>query len=186
MSDRKLVVAQNITLNGVIEFVEPWFHPDQQDDADDLIAVMQDQMKREEALLLGRQTFEDFRGYWPKQTDDATGNTDHLNRVQKYVMSSTLTDPDWSNSTVLRGPLVDEVAALKAQGSGGEVGVTGSISVVHELIRADLVDEYRLFVFPVLTSRGRTLVPEGVSLRGLKLAEVKSFRSGIVMQVYRR
>ncbi|MFC7622175.1 dihydrofolate reductase family protein [Microlunatus sp. GCM10028923] len=184
MPDRRLVVTENITANGVIEFVEPWFDPGQQDDVDDLLAVMQDQMKREEALLLGRQTFEDFRGYWPKQTDDTTGSTAHLNRVQKYVVSSTLTDPEWENSTVLTGPLVPAVAELKTQGSGGELGVTGSIGVVHELVRADLVDEYRLFVFPVITSLGRTLLPDGVTLRGLTLSEVTRFDSGVVLQVY--
>ncbi|GAB3749574.1 dihydrofolate reductase family protein [Microlunatus parietis] len=184
MSGSKLVVAQNITANGVIEFVEPWFDPGEQDDTDDLVAVMQDHMRREEALLLGRQTFEDFRGYWPHQTADSTGITEHLNRVPKYVVSSTLTDPAWEHSTVLSGPLTEQVAALKAGGSGGDLGVTGSISVVHELIRADLVDEYRLFVFPVITSRGRTLVPDGVTLRNLTLAEAVPFRSGVVLQVY--
>jgi dihydrofolate reductase len=182
--NRRLVVTQNITANGVIEFVDDWFDPADQADADDLFAVMQDQMANEDALLLGRKTFEDFRGYWPLQTDDASGSTDHLNRVPKYVASSTMTDPAWSNSTVLSGRLEDEVAALKAQGDGGELGVTGSISVVHTLMRADLVDEYRLFVYPVLSSRGRNLMPGGVAPQGLTLTGCTSFRSGVVLQVY--
>ena len=181
---RRLVVTENITVNGVIEFVDDWFDPSDQDDADDLFAVMHDQMAREEALLLGRKTFEDFRGYWPLQTDDASGSTAHLNRVPKYVVSSTMTDPAWSNSTVLSGPLEDEVAALKAQGDGGEVGVTGSISVVHALMRANLVDEYRLFVYPVLSGRGRNLMPSGSTAEGLRLTDCTSFRSGVVLQVY--
>jgi len=104
--------------------------------------------------------------------------------VPKYVASSTMTDPAWSNSTVLSGRLEDEVAALKAQGDGGELGVTGSISVVHTLMRADLVDEYRLFVYPVLSSRGRNLMPSGLAAQGLTLTECTSFRSGVVLQVY--
>jgi dihydrofolate reductase len=185
MSDsRRLVVTENISANGVIEFVDDWFDPADQGDADDLFAVMHDQMASEEALLLGRKTFEDFRGYWPLQTDDASGSTAHLNRVPKYVASSTMTDPAWSNSTELSGRLEDEVAALKAQGDGGDLGVTGSISVVHTLMRADLVDEYRLFVYPVLSSRGRNLMPGGLAAQGLTLTGCTSFRSGVVLQVY--
>lgn len=183
---RRLVVTENISANGVIEFIDDWFDPADQGDADDLVAVMRDQMATEEALLLGRRTFEDFRGYWPLQNDDETGSTVHLNRVHKYVVSSTMTDPAWSNSTVLSGRLEDEVTALKAQGDGGDLGVTGSISVVHALMRADLVDEYRLFVYPTLSGRGRNLMPNGLTLQGLTLTECTSFRSGIVLQIYTR
>ena len=182
---RRLVVTENISANGVIEFIDDWFDPAAQDDAEDLFAVMRDQMASEEALLLGRKTFEDFRGYWPLQTDDASGSADHLNRVPKYVVSSTMTDAGWSNSTVLSGRLEDEVAALKADGDGGDLGVTGSISVVHALMSADLVDEYRLFVYPVLSSRGRNLTPTGLKPQELTLTECTSFRSGVVLQVYR-
>ena len=97
-----------------------------------------------------------------------------------------MTDPAWSNSTVLSGRLEDEVAALTSRGDGGDLGVTGSISVVHALMRADLVDEYRLFVYPVLSTRGRNLVPGGLTLQRLTLAECVSFRSGVVFQVYAR
>lgn len=182
---RKLVVTENMSANGVIEFLDPWFDPGDQTDTDDLLVVMREQMAAEQALLLGRQTFEDFRGYWPLQTDDQTGSTAHLNRVPKYVVSSTLADPGWENTTVLSGSLVDEIQALKA-GGDGEVGITGSISVVHALLGTDLVDEVRLFVYPVLTSRGRNLVPDGLSMQGLTLRESRPFRSGIVLLTYAR
>jgi dihydrofolate reductase len=184
--NRRLVVTENISANGVIEFIDDWFDPADQDDLDDLFDVMGAQMASEEALLLGRKTFEDFRSYWPRQTDDASGSTAHLNRVPKYVVSTTMTDPAWSGSTVLAGDLTDEIAALKAEGDGGDLGVTGSISVVHALMRADLVDEYRLFVYPVLTSRGRNLMPEGMEPQALALTECTPFRSGVVLQVYTR
>jgi dihydrofolate reductase len=119
------------------------------------------------------------------QTNDTTGFTAHLNQVQKYVVSSTMTEPAWENSTVLSGSLEDEVRALKAI-PGGDVGVTGSISVVHALMRTDLVDEYRLFVYPVLTSRGRNLVPDGLSMTGLRLTETRTFSSGVVLLSYQR
>jgi dihydrofolate reductase len=182
--NRRLVVTENMSANGVIEFIDDWFDPGDQANSEDLFAVMHDQMAREEALLLGRKTFEDFRGYWPLQKDDASGSAAHLNRVPKYVVSSTMTDPAWANSTVLSGRLEDEVATLKAHGDGGDLGVTGSISVVHALMRAHLVDEYRLFVYPVLSSRGRNLMPGDLAAQGLKRTACTPFRSGVVLQVY--
>jgi len=183
-NNRKLVVAENISANGVIEFLDPWFDPGAQEDNDQL-EVVRAHIAAESALLLGRQTFEDFRGYWPQQTADTTGFTAHLNQVRKYVLSSTLSDPAWDNTTVLSGPLEEEVRTLKAT-PGGEIGITGSISVVHALMRADLVDEYRLFVYPVLTSHGRNLVPDGLSMQGLTLKESRSFRSGVALLTYLR
>jgi dihydrofolate reductase len=182
-SRRHLVVSENISANGVIEFLDPWFDPGDQPDTDDLTEVIRGQMATESALVLGRQTFEDFRGYWPLQTDDPTGVTEHLNRVQKYVVSSTLTDPRWENTAVISGPLVEEIRALKAEGEG-EIGVTGSISVVHALLQAGLVDELRLFVYPVLTSRGRNLVPEELPMHRLVLRQSRAFRAGVVLLTY--
>ena len=182
---RPLVVSENVSANGVIEFLDPWFDPGGHGDTDDLMEVMRAQMANETSLILGRQTFEDFRGFWPLQEDDKTGIHAHLNQVPKYVVSSTLTDLGWENSTVIPGPLVDEVKALKAAGEGA-IGVTGSISVVHALLAADLVDEVRLFVYPVLSSRGRNLVPEGLSLHHLALQESRTFRSGVVLLSYGR
>jgi dihydrofolate reductase len=181
---RRLVVAENMSANGVIEFLDPWFDPGEQED-NELLDVIRGHMALETALLLGRETFEEFRGYWPKQTDDATGFTAHLNRVPKYVVSSSMKDPAWENSTVLAGPLAEEVEALKAT-AGGEIGVTGSISVVHALMAADLVDEYRLFVYPVFTSRGRNLVPDGMPMHRLTLSESRSFPSGVALLTFGR
>ena len=181
---RKVIVTENISANGVIEFVDRWFDPGDTDDRD-LLAVAAGHMETEDTLLLGRETFEDFRGYWPLQTNDVTGSTAHLNRVHKYVFSSTMDDPGWENTTVRDGPVEDEVRALRDL-PGGDIGVTGSISVVHALMRADLVDEYRLFVYPVLAGRGRYLVPEGLSMSKLKLVESQAFRSGVVLLNYSR
>lgn len=184
MAPRKLVVEENVSCNGVVEFIDDWFAPDDQGDPEQ-VAAMQLHMQAEAVLLLGRGTFEDFRGYWPLQVDEPTGTTHHLNKVQKYVLSRTMRDAAWENTIILRGSLEAEVTALKAQG-GGDIGVTGSISVVHDLMRADLVDEYRLWVYPFLTSRGRNLVPEGMSLRPLHLVATRSFRSGVTLLTYRK
>lgn len=99
-----LVVTENVTLDGVIENIDNWFAPAEGGvDTSDLNEALRQQMESEAALLLGRETFEAFRGYWPQQTDDETGITDHLNRIPKYVVSTSLGDPEWENTTVLRG-----------------------------------------------------------------------------------
>ena len=144
----------------------------------DLIEETRLQSEKEDALLLGRQTFEDFRGYWPQQTDDQTGITDELNQVQKYVVSSTMTDPEWQNSTVLSGDWAAQVRELKER-EGGEIGVTGSITLCHALIEAGLVDELRLFVYPVVQGRGRRLFPDGHEVPRLELLEARRFGNGV-------
>ena len=90
--DRKLVVSENTSANGIVEFLDPWFDPASQQDSD-LLDVIRGHTEAETALVLGRQTFEEFRAFWPQQTDDATGFTAHLDQVQKYVVSSTMKDP---------------------------------------------------------------------------------------------
>jgi dihydrofolate reductase len=173
---RTLAITQNITLDGSIEMLGDWFDPSAQDPA--LIEETRLQSEKEDALLLGRQTFEDFRGYWPHQTDDPTGITDELNSVHKYVVSSTMTDPDWQNSTVLSGDWAGQVRELKEQ-EGGEIGVTGSIRLTHALIEAGLVDEIRLFVHPVVQGRGRRLFPVGFEVSRLELLDAKQFGNGV-------
>jgi dihydrofolate reductase len=179
---RKLVITQNVTLDGSIEMLDDWFDPQRQDE--DLIEESHRQDAHADALLVGRRTFEDFRGYWPAQIDDTTGVTDYLNRVAKYVVSSTLTDPQWANSTVLRGNAVERVLALKGK-PGKDIVVTGSITLAHALIAAGLVDEFRLFIYPVVQSRGRPLFPRGTTVPKLRLVGAPmSFRSGIVLLRY--
>jgi dihydrofolate reductase len=179
---RKLVITQNITVDGSIEMLDDWFDPQSQDD--ELLAESHRQDAQADALLVGRRTFEDFRAYWPNQADDATGVTDYLNRVAKYVVSSTTSDPQWQNSTVLDDDPVEQTAALKAQ-QGRDIVLTGSITLAHTLIAAGLVDEYRLFVYPAVQGRGRRLFPDGTSIRSLRLIEPpKAFRSGITLSKY--
>ena len=143
----ELIVTQNITLDGVIDAAGDWFDVTGEEGTDqsDIIAAVGGEMANTDALLIERVTFEQMRGYWPPQTEDATGVRDHLNEVRKYVLSRTLRDPAWERSTVLRGPLLEEVRKLKAQLGKGIV-VTGSMSLMPEPIAGGVVDEYRLFV----------------------------------------
>jgi dihydrofolate reductase len=182
---RKLIMTQNVTLDGAIEMLGDWFSPQGQAEVDnsDLLEELHRHDDEADALLLGRQTFEDFRGYWPHQTDDATGITERLNQMQKYVVSSTMTDPEWQNSQILSGDPIEQVRALKA-GPGRDISLTGSITLCHALIEAGLVDEYRLFTYPVVQGRGRRLFPDGYELPRLRLLDARGFRGGVALTSY--
>ena len=181
---RDLIVTENITLDGVIDASEGWFGVADGDRAD-MSAVEKAHRDGADAVLFGRVTFEQMAGYWPHRENDTTGVTDYLNTTQKYVVSRTLTDPAWQNSTVLRGDLTDEVMKLK-EADGKAIVATGSIRLVRELGRRDLVDEYRLFVHPVVLGRGERLFADATGMPELALAEAVPFRSGVVLLRYRR
>lgn len=179
---RPLVISQNMTLDGSIEMLDEWFDP-QENDPEEL-ATLTRETARCDALLLGRQTFEDFRGYWPEQENDQTGITDELNAQSKYVVSTTMTEPGWAHTTILSGDWQEQLRALK-RSEGKEIVVTGSITLCHALIDADLVDEYRLYIYPVVQGRGRRLFPDGFSQDALSLVESRTFDNGHVELIYR-
>ena len=134
-------------------------------------------------MLLGRVTFEEMRGFWPPQTNEETGVAEYLNSVEKHVVSSTMTDPQWQRSTVLAGDVDDHVRELKNT-EGKDIVVTGSITLVHELIALGLVDEYRLFVYPIVAGRGARLFDDATDVGKLRLVECRPFRSGVVLTRY--
>ncbi|MBY6678893.1 dihydrofolate reductase family protein [Rhodococcus sp. BP-332] len=177
---RRLVVTQNITVDGVIEATDDWFARAGHDpDMDRALAAQRD---ASDGFLVGRRTFEGMRDFWAPRTDDTTGVTEHLNRVAKYVVSSTLQDPGWANTTMLSGPLVDQIGRITAL-DGSDIVCTGSIDLCHALIGADLVDEYRLFVHPFARGHGRRLF-DGTPPRHLVLREFRAFPSGTVLTRY--
>ncbi|WP_327327653.1 dihydrofolate reductase family protein [Streptomyces sp. NBC_01210] len=184
---RALIVTENITVDGVVEATEGWFAPagdGPQVDQSDLEAALRAHMEAADAFLVGRVTFEQMHDYWPKQTADSTGITEYLNTVSKYVVSRTLRDPHWEHTTVLRGALRAEVESLKSV-PGRDIVVTGSISLVRDLISAGLVDEYRLFVYPVVLGHGRRLFADTSEIAKLRLVETRPFGSGVVLLRYR-
>lgn len=182
---RDLIVTQNITVDGVVSDDSSWFGPaDHGPHMDDVNEALMSQAHASDGFLVGRTTFEEMRGFWPQQVDDTTGVTDHLNRVAKYVVSSTLEDPGWDGTTVLRGPLEDDVRALKAA-EGTDIVVTGSITLCHALIDAGLVDEFRLFTYPHVEGRGRRLFADRTTVPPLTTVETRAFRSGVVLTRYR-
>jgi dihydrofolate reductase len=178
----RLVITQNVTVDGVVEALDDWFAP-QEGDATDQLDVVREHMTAQSVFLVGRRTFEDMRGYWPHRTSDPTGISAHLDAVEKAVVSRTLTEPGWANTTVLSGDPVDDVRRLLRE-RDGEVGVTGSIRLCHTLVAAGLVEEYRLFVHPRVLGRGRRLFPDGVDVR-LRASGSRTFRSGVSLLTYR-
>lgn len=132
-------------------------------------------------LLLGRTTYEIFAAHWPYVTDDPAA--DALNRATKYVASRTLKELGWTNSVLIGGDVGEEVARLK-EGSGPEIQVHGSRGLIQTLMEHDLVDEYRLWTFPVLLGGGKRLFEGGTTPGRLRLVDVTTSTTGVVMATY--
>jgi dihydrofolate reductase len=182
----KIVVTEFISLDGVVE--DPGGAEDYKhggwtfkfDRGDDGNKFKLDETMRAEALLLGRKTYEGFAAAWPSREGDFA---DKFNNMPKYVVSTTLKDPDWTNSTVLEGDLVEAVSKLKDE-HDGEIQVAGSIQLVQALIENDLVDELRLMVFPVVLGSGKRLWGELDDKRTMRLTDSQTVGEGISIQIY--
>jgi dihydrofolate reductase len=133
------------------------------------------------AFLLGRKTYDIFANYWPTATEPG-GIADALNTKPKYVVSSTLTSPEWQNTTVISGNVAEGVARLKAQ-PGGELNVQGSSQLLQAI--HPVVDEYRLWIFPVYLGHGKRLFEDGSHASGLALVETRTNTLGAIYAVYR-
>jgi dihydrofolate reductase len=133
-----------------------------------------------DALLLGRRTYEVFAANWPSRDGEFA---DKFNSLPKYVVSSTLEDPQWNNSTVLAGDVLEEISRLKRQ-LDGETVVYGSIRLVRTLIEHDLVDELRLMVYPVVLGSGERLFGELSDKKPLRLMDIKTLGDGVAIHTY--
>jgi dihydrofolate reductase len=141
-----------------------------------------DETMSSEALLLGRVTYDGFAAAWPSRTDEV-GYAEKFNSMPKYVVSSTLKDPEWNNTTVLKGDVVDAVSKLK-QDQDGDIVVHGSPQLAQTLIEHDLVDEYHLMVFPVVLGAGKRFFGETSDKKTLRLVESKVVGDGVAILVY--
>jgi dihydrofolate reductase len=140
-----------------------------------------DEALEAEALLLGRVTYEGFAAAWPSRSGEFA---DKFNNMPKYVVSSTLGEPEWNNSTVIKGDVPEQVAKLKDE-IAGEVVVHGSAQLVQALLEHDLVDELRLMVFPVVLGRGKRLFGDTSDKKTLKLADSKTVGDGVTILIHR-
>jgi dihydrofolate reductase len=187
----KLVVTEFITLDGVIE--DPgggekdkfdrggWAFQFERGEEGDKFKL--DETLEAEAMLLGRVTYEAFAAAWPSRTDEV-GFADKMNTMPKYVVSSTLKDLTWENSTRIEGDVAAEVARLKEQ-VAGEILVAGSATLVKALVENDLVDELRLMVFPTVLGSGKRLFGDSASAKAFRLTESRPVGGdGVVILVY--
>ena len=186
----RIVVTEFVSLDGVIEAPGGgedyrhggWTFEIERGEEGDKFKF--DELVEAEAQLLGRVTYEGFAAAWPQMEDEA-GFAEKMNTMSKYVVSSTLERADWQNSTILSGDPADSVARLKDE-VDGVILIAGSATLVKALIEADLVDELRLMVFPVLLGEGKRIFPEGEAKHRLQLAEAKTVGDGIVLLRYER
>lgn len=181
----KLIVSEFVTLDGIMEAPseEPG-HP-HSGWVLDFMGPEQGRYKlneclEAEALLIGRTTYEVFAASWPTRSGEFA---DKMNAMPKHVVSSTLESPAWRNSVVIRGDLAKAVTQLKHR-SAGPVLVVGSRTLVHALMDLELIDEYRLMVFPVVLGSGQRLFPERPHKTVLKLGDTQTFGSGVVVHTY--
>ena len=177
----EVVVSEFVSVDGVMEDPVWTFEFDRGDDGD---AFKLDEVLASDALLLGRVTYEGFAEAWPGRTDE-TGFADKFNSMPNYVASTTLEEPlEWNNSMLLGENVEDEVSALKREFEG-DILVNGSAQLVQTLMDHDLVDEYRLMVFPVVLGSGKRLFEGTDETTSLQLVETKTVGSGVVILTYR-
>jgi dihydrofolate reductase len=184
----RIVVTEFISLDGVVEDpggAEDFKHGGwsfEFDRGPEGNKFKLDETVAADALLLGRVTYEGFAAAWPSRDDEFA---DKFNNMRKYVVSSTLEAPEWNNSTVLKGDLVEEVQKLR-EAPGGDIVVHGSPQLVQALVANDLVDELRLMVFPVVLGTGKRLFGEMSDKKPLRLADSKVVGDGVAILVYKQ
>jgi dihydrofolate reductase len=186
----RIVVTEFMSLDGVVE--DPggaedfkyggWSFEISRGDEGDKFKL--DETMASDALLLGRVTYEGFADAWPSRNDEA-GFADKFNSMPKYVVSSTLENPEWTNSTVLKGDVVEEVKKLREK-HDRDIVVHGSVQLAQTLIDNDLVDELRLMVFPVVLGAGKRLFGETGEKKPLRLTDSKTVGEGVAILVYER
>jgi dihydrofolate reductase len=177
---RKVVVSEFVSLDGVMEDPQWTF----QFGSEEQQKFKFDELKASDALLLGRVTYDGFAAAWPHMIEQTGEYGEMMNGYPKYVVSTTLEKVEWNNSRLIKGNIAEEVSKLK-QLPGKDILVFGSCGLVHTLMQHDLIDEYRLMVFPVVLGSGKRLFGDGIDKKVLRLAETKTFSSGVVVLTYR-
>lgn len=184
----KLVVTEFVSIDGVMEAPggEDFKYPGwsfEFDRGDDGNQFKLDETLEADALLIGRVTYESFAGAWPQREGEFA---DKFNSMPKFLVSSTISEPDWNNTTVFSGDVVEEVTKLKGD-LDGVIQTPGSLRLVQALLEADLVDQLNLMIFPVVLGTGRKLFDELSEWKKFRLAEAKPVGGdGVVVMVYER
>jgi len=181
---RKVVAHLIMTLDGVVKFDVVADTIVKQRDTEEVLADFFAIVAEEDAMLLGRVTYQEWADYWPTSTDEPFAN--HINNVPKYVVSKTLDSAPWGardNATLVKGSLADAITTLKQQ-PGKNIGIHGSPTLVETMLYADLLDELRLEIYPVVAGSGARLFQDGRGIKQLQLAASKITRNGVVILTY--
>ena len=184
----RLILSEFVTLDGVME--APGFEEHRSGrnawamrlSDEEMQRYNRDQLLSAEAILLGRTTYQIWAAFWPSLVEDEPFGR-RMNELPKYVVSNTLTRADWTNTTIIQGDLETEVAALKDR-VDGDVLVFGSADLAGGLMNANLIDEYRLMLFPVVLGSGKRLFRDESDMRYLRLVSTRAFESGAVLLIY--
>ncbi|MAS38328.1 MAG: pyrimidine reductase [Anaerolineaceae bacterium] len=172
---RSLIVTEFLSLDGVMESPQWTFSYWN----DEIAQFKGEETSANEALLLGRVTYQGFAAAWPQSADEGAA---YFNGTRKYVVSTTLDTVDWNNSVLIKDNIIDEIRQLKQQ-EGPDLVVHGSATLVQTLIQHDLVDRYRLLIYPVVLGEGKRLFQQGATAT-LKLVKTQAFSSGVTALIY--
>jgi dihydrofolate reductase len=176
---RKVIASNSVTLDGRVDDPREWALPG--DDVE-FVKHQTDLLNRSDALLLGRRTYEFFVAVWPSRSG---AFPDRMNGIAKYVASSTLGDLEWENSNLIEGDVPEAVRELKQQ-TGRDLVVYGSHELITSLMEHDLIDEYQLWVYPVVLGKGRTFFEDGVDRMALDLVDATVIPPGVTILTYQR
>jgi dihydrofolate reductase len=184
----KIIISENLSLDGVVQDptgdegfrVGGWFGQVENRDREEWAKVELDEALGAQALLLGRRTYEFFAARWPSRGGRWA---DRLNSLPKYLVSGSLRDPHWNNSTLLTGDVVHEVSTLRRK-VNGDIVVYGSFQLVHTLIEHDLVDELRLMIYPFVLGVGKRLFGETSGKKHMRLVDTRTVGNGLALLTY--
>ena len=178
---RKLVAAEFVSLDGVMESPDKWHFPYFNEEMGQAIG---EGFASSDAMLMGRVLYEEWAAYWPQQDPEENPVAAQMNGVQKYVVSTTLQEPlEWNNTSLIGENVAEEISELKQQ-PGKDIVISGSGALVRSLLDDGLIDELRLMVHPVIVGSGKRLFEEGEKQTALELVDSKVFSTGVISLTY--
>jgi dihydrofolate reductase len=178
---RKVVAAEFVSLDGVVESPDKWHFPYFNDQMGDAIGAA---MEASDAMLMGRVLYEEWAAFWPDQDPDENPVAARMNGVRKYVVSTTLEEPlEWQNSTLIGDNVAEEISKLKEQ-PGKDISISGSPTLVRSLLQDGLLDELRLMLHPIVVGSGKRLFEDGGDQKALQLVDSRTFSTGVLYLTY--
>src|SRR5688572_934695 len=179
---RKLIVSAWLTLDGIFDAdtMQEWFFPFNSIAKDEYIRRS---ILEADALLVGRTTYEMLASYWPFQLNDDNGPASKINTMKKFVVSAKLEKAGWNNSSIINKNIIEEVTKLKLQ-NGNEIQIPGSPTLVQSLMKANLIDEFRFLVHPIIMGSGKRFFKDEMKTAGMKLVKTQTLDHGVVLLCY--